>query len=82
MPLPSRQVIDTDWRARLESEMALVRRAVEHLATEKAERAIRDCNTTLGEMGRKLKERILSVLERLGGQGDLLDDAPALSRRH
>lgn len=40
--------------ARLEGEMALVRRAVEHLATEKAEIAIPDYTMTLGEMAQTL----------------------------
>ncbi len=42
--------------ARLEGEMALVRRAVERLATEKAEIAIPDYTATLGEMAQKLAE--------------------------
>lgn len=40
--------------ARLEGEMALVRRAVEHLATERAEIAVPDYSVTLGEMAQKL----------------------------
>jgi hypothetical protein len=39
---------------RLEGEMALMRRAVEHLATEKAEIVIPDYSTTLGEMAKRL----------------------------
>jgi hypothetical protein len=42
--------------ARLEGEMALVRRAVEHLATEKAEIVIPDYSTTLGEMAQALAD--------------------------
>lgn len=40
--------------ARLEGEMALMRRAVEHLATEKAEIDIPDYSNTLGEMAKRL----------------------------
>lgn len=40
--------------ARLEGEMALVRRAVEHLAAEKAEIVIPDYSRTLGEMTKRL----------------------------
>ena len=40
--------------ARLEGEMALMRRAVEHLAAEKAEIVIPDYSTTLGEMAKRL----------------------------
>lgn len=39
---------------RLEGEMALMRRAVEHLATEKAEIDIPDYSHTLGEMANRL----------------------------
>lgn len=39
---------------RLEGEMALMRRAVEHLATEKAEIDIPDYSHTLGEMAKRL----------------------------
>lgn len=39
---------------RLEREMALMRRAVEHLAAEKAEIVIPDYGTTLGEMAKRL----------------------------
>jgi Family of unknown function (DUF6118) len=40
--------------ARLEGEMALVRRAVQNLATEKAEIDIPDYSNTLGEMAKRL----------------------------
>ncbi|MCZ4341445.1 DUF6118 family protein [Sphingomonadaceae bacterium G21617-S1] len=40
--------------ARLEGEMALVRRAVEHLAAEKAEIVVPDYSRTLGEMAKRL----------------------------
>ena len=40
--------------ARLEGEMALVRRAVEHLAAEKADIVIPDYSKTLGEMTNRL----------------------------
>lgn len=40
--------------ARLEGEMALVRRAAEHLAAEKAEIVIPDYSPTLGEMAKRL----------------------------
>ena len=40
--------------ARLEGEMALMRRAVEHLAAEKAEIVIPDYSKTLGEMAKRL----------------------------
>lgn len=40
--------------ARLEGEMALMRRAVEHLAAEKTAITIPDYSTTLGEMAKKL----------------------------
>lgn len=39
---------------RLEGEMALMRRAVEHLAAEKADIVIPDYSTTLGEMAKRL----------------------------
>lgn len=39
---------------RLEGEMAIMRRAVEHLATEKAEIDIPDYSHTLGEMAKRL----------------------------
>ena len=39
---------------RLEGEMAMMRRAVEHLATEKAEFDIPDYSNTLGEMAQRL----------------------------
>ncbi len=39
---------------RLEGEMAMMRRAVEHLATEKAEIDIPDYSHTLGEMAKRL----------------------------
>lgn len=39
---------------RLEGEMAMMRRAVEHLATEKAEIDIPDYSNTLGEMANRL----------------------------
>ena len=40
--------------SRLEGEMAMMRRAVEHLATEKAEIDIPDYSKTLGEMANRL----------------------------
>ena len=40
--------------SRLEREMALVRRAVEHLAAEKADITIPDYTTTLGEISQRL----------------------------
>lgn len=40
--------------SRLEGEMALVRRAVEHLAAEKADITIPDYTATLGEMSQRL----------------------------
>jgi len=40
--------------ARLEGEMALMRRAVEHMATEKAEIDIPDYSNTLAEMAKRL----------------------------
>ena len=39
---------------RLEGEMAMMRRAVEHLATEKSEIDIPDYSKTLGEMANRL----------------------------
>lgn len=47
--------------ARLEGEMALMRRAVEHLAAERADIIIPDYGTTLGEMARRLGEMSLSL---------------------
>ena len=44
----------TEAFARLEGEMALVRRAVEHLAAEKGDIRIPDYSTTLGEMAQRL----------------------------
>lgn len=47
--------------ARLEGEMALMRRAVEHLAAERADIIIPDYGTTLGEMAGRLGEMSLSL---------------------
>jgi hypothetical protein len=47
--------------ARLEGEMALMRRAVEHLAVERADIIIPDYGTTLGEMAGRLGEMSLSL---------------------
>lgn len=47
--------------ARLEGEMALMRRAVEHLAAERADIVIPDYGTTLGEMAGRLGEMSLSL---------------------
>ncbi|AJA09278.1 Putative membrane protein [Sphingopyxis fribergensis] len=44
----------TEAFARLEREMAMMRRAVEHLATEKSEIDIPDYSKTLGEMANRL----------------------------
>lgn len=44
----------TEAFARLEGEMALVRRAVEHLAAEKGDIRIPDYTATLGEMAQRL----------------------------
>ena len=56
LPLDSEQEPDpaTQAFARLEGEMALVRRAVQNLATEKAEIDIPDYSNTLGEMAKRL----------------------------
>lgn len=47
--------------ARLEGEMALMRRAVEHLAAERADIIIPDYDATLGEMAGRLGEMSLSL---------------------
>ena len=47
--------------ARLEGEMALMRRAVEHLAAERADIIIPDYGTTLGEMAGRLAEMSQSL---------------------
>ncbi|HKX77691.1 MAG TPA: DUF6118 family protein [Novosphingobium sp.] len=47
--------------ARLEGEMALMRRAVEHLAAERPDIIIPDYGTTLGEMAGRLGEMSLSL---------------------
>lgn len=47
--------------ARLEGEMALMRRAVEHLAAERADIIIPDYGTTLGEMAGRLGEMSQSL---------------------
>lgn len=46
----------TEAFSRLEGEMALMRRAVEHLAAEKADVTIPDYTTTLGEMSQYLNQ--------------------------
>lgn len=51
----------TEAFARLEGEMALMRRAVEHLAAERADIIIPDYGTTLGEMAGRLGEMSLSL---------------------
>ena len=53
--------------ARLEGEMALMRRAVEHLAAEKADIVIPDYSTTLGEMAKRLSataQGLLAIAEK------------------
>jgi len=46
--------IATYFRAAADVAMALMRRAVEHLAAEKADIVIPDYSTTLGEMAKRL----------------------------
>lgn len=53
--------------ARIEGEMALVRRAVEHLAAERADIIIPDYGTTLGEMAGRLGE-MAQLLAAIAGK--------------
>jgi len=53
--------------ARLEGEMAMMRRAVQHLATERADINIPDYTTTLGEMAGQL-EQVTETLTAISGK--------------